>query len=207
MMTLSLVIIIITCIISITAFNRPDEIDKLSMWPYMVREHNQYYRFITGGLVHADYMHLGFNMLTLWFFGRNIEIIFQQLFGNKIYFLLFYVLALIVSDIPSYIRHRNNYSYRSIGASGAVSAVVFAAILFQPWATILVFVIPMWAILYGVLFLGYSVYMSRRGGDGINHDAHFWGAIFGVLFPLVLKWDVVVPVFMYQITHFPGFGR
>lgn len=207
MMTLSLVIIIITCIISITAFNRPDEMDKLSMWPYMVREHNQYYRFITGGLVHADYMHLGFNMLTLWFFGRNIEIIFQQLFGNKIYFLLFYVLALIVSDIPSYIRHRNNYSYRSIGASGAVSAVVFAAILFQPWATILVFVIPMWAILYGVLFLGYSVYMSRRGGDGINHDAHFWGAIFGVLFPLVLKWDVVVPVFMYQITHFPGFGR
>lgn len=207
MMTLSLVIIIITCIISITAFNRPDEIDKLSMWPYMVREHNQYYRFITGGLVHADYMHLGFNMLTLWFFGRNIEIIFQQLFGNKIYFLLFYVLALIVSDIPSYVRHRNNYSYRSIGASGAVSAVVFAAILFQPWATILVFVIPMWAILYGVLFLGYSVYMSRRGGDGINHDAHFWGAIFGVLFPLVLKWDVVVPVFMYQITHFPGFGR
>jgi membrane associated rhomboid family serine protease len=173
----------------------------------MVKEHNQYYRFITGGLVHADYMHLGFNMLTLWFFGRNIEIIFQQLFGNKIYFLLFYVLALIVSDIPSYIRHRNNYSYRSIGASGAVSAVVFAAILFQPWATILVFVIPMWAILYGVLFLGYSVYMSRRGGDGINHDAHFWGAIFGVLFPLVLKWDVVVPVFMYQITHFPGFGR
>jgi membrane associated rhomboid family serine protease len=207
MMTLSLVIIIITCIISFTAFNRPDEMDKLSMWPYMVKEHNQYYRFITGGLVHADYMHLGFNMLTLWFFGRNIEIIFQQLFGNKIYFLLFYVLALIVSDIPSYIRHRNNYSYRSIGASGAVSAVVFAAILFQPWATILVFVIPMWAILYGVLFLGYSVYMSRRGGDGINHDAHFWGAIFGVLFPLVLKWDVVVPVFMYQITHFPGFGR
>jgi membrane associated rhomboid family serine protease len=207
MMTLSLVIIIITCIISITAFNRPDEMDKLSMWPYMVKEHNQYYRFITGGLVHADYMHLGFNMLTLWFFGRNIEIIFQQLFGNKTYFLLFYVLALIVSDIPSYIRHRNNYSYRSIGASGAVSAVVFAAILFQPWATILVFVIPMWAILYGVLFLGYSVYMSRRGGDGINHDAHFWGAIFGVLFPLVLKWDVVVPVFMYQITHFPGFGR
>jgi membrane associated rhomboid family serine protease len=207
MMTLSLVIIIITCIISFTAFNRPDEMDKLSMWPYMVKEHNQYYRFITGGLVHADYMHLGFNMLTLWFFGSNIEIIFQQLFGNKIYFLLFYVLALIVSDIPSYIRHRNNYSYRSIGASGAVSAVVFAAILFQPWATILVFVIPMWAILYGVLFLGYSVYMSRRGGDGINHDAHFWGAIFGVLFPLVLKWDVVVPVFMYQITHFPGFGR
>lgn len=187
MLTLSLVIIVVTCIISITAFSRPGEIDKLSMWPYMVKEHNQYYRFITAGLVHADYMHLGFNMLTMWFFGKYIEIMFQQVFGGKLYFLLFYVLALIISDIPSYIRHRNNYSYRSIGASGAVSAVVFAFILFQPWAKIIVFVIPMPAILYGVLFLGYSVYMSRRGGDGINHDAHFWGAVFGVVFPLALK--------------------
>ncbi|SEL80309.1 Membrane associated serine protease, rhomboid family [Chitinophaga rupis] len=199
MLTLSLVIIIVTCIISITAFSRPGEMDKLSMWPYMVKEHNQYYRFITAGLVHADYMHLGFNMLTMWFFGKYIEIMFQQIFGGKLYFLLFYVLALIISDIPSYIRHRNNYSYRSIGASGAVSAVVFAFILFQPWAKIIVFVIPMPAILYGVLFLGYSVYMSRRGGDGINHDAHFWGAVFGVVFPLALK-PQLAGYFMEQIS-------
>lgn len=199
MLTLSLVIIIVTCIISITAFSRPGEIDKLSMWPYMVKEHNQYYRFITAGLVHADYMHLGFNMLTMWFFGKYIEIMFQQVFGGKLYFLLFYVLALIISDIPSYIRHRNNYSYRSIGASGAVSAVVFAFILFQPWAKIIVFVIPMPAILYGVLFLGYSVYMSRRGGDGINHDAHFWGAVFGVVFPLALK-PQLAGYFLEQIS-------
>lgn len=187
MLSLSLIIIIVTCIISIMSFSRPAEIDRLSMWPYMVKEHKQYYRFITAGLVHADYMHLGFNMLTMWFFGKFIEMAFQELFGGKIYFLVFYVLALIVSDIPSYIRHRNNYSYRSIGASGAVSAVVFAFILFQPWAKIVVFVIPMPAILYGVLFLGYSVYMSRRGGDGINHDAHFWGAVFGIVFPLVIQ--------------------
>jgi len=199
MLTLSLVIIVVTCIISITAFSRPGEIDKLSMWPYMVKEHNQYYRFITAGLVHADYMHLGFNMLTMWFFGKYIEIMFQQVFGGKLYFLLFYVLALVISDIPSYIRHRNNYSYRSIGASGAVSAVVFAFILFQPWAKIIVFVIPMPAILYGVLFLGYSVYMSRRGGDGINHDAHFWGAVFGVVFPLALK-PQLAGYFMEQIS-------
>jgi membrane associated rhomboid family serine protease len=203
MLTLSLIIIIITCIISITAFSRPGEIDKLSMWPYMVKEHKQYYRFITAGLVHADYMHLGFNMLTMFFFGKYIETIFQQLFGGKIYFLLFYVLALIVSDIPSYIRHRNNYGYRSIGASGAVSAVVFAFILFQPWAKIVVFVIPMPAVLYGVLFLGYSVYMSRRGGDGINHDAHFWGAIFGVLFPLAIRPELA----KYFIEQISTLGR
>jgi membrane associated rhomboid family serine protease len=199
MLSLSLIIIIVTCIISIMSFNRPGEIDKLSMWPYMVKEHKQYYRFITAGLVHADYMHLGFNMLTMWFFGKFIEMAFQDLFGGKIYFLVFYVLALIVSDIPSYFRHRNNYSYRSIGASGAVSAVVFAFILFQPWAKIVVFVIPMPAILYGALFLGYSVYMSRRGGDGINHDAHFWGAVFGIVFPLVIR-PQLAEYFIQQIS-------
>lgn len=199
MFSLSLIIIIITCLISIMSFKRPGEIDKLSMWPYMVKEHKQYYRFITAGVVHADYMHLGFNMLTMWFFGKYIETIFQQLFGGKIYFLVFYILALIVSDIPSYVRHRNNYSYRSIGASGAVSAVVFAFILFQPWAKIVVFVIPMPAILYGALFLGYSVYMSRRGGDGINHDAHFWGAVFGIVFPLCIRPELA-GYFIQQIS-------
>jgi Uncharacterized membrane protein (homolog of Drosophila rhomboid) len=203
MLSLSLIIIIITCVISIMSFNRPGEIDKLSMWPYMVKEHKQYYRFITAGLVHADYMHLGFNMLTMWFFGKYIELIFQDLFGGKLYFLLFYVLALIVSDIPSYFRHRNNYGYRSIGASGAVSAVVFAFILFQPWAKIVVFVIPMPAIIYGVLFLGYSVYMSRRGGDGINHDAHFWGAVFGVVFPLAIRPELAG----YFIQQISSLGR
>lgn len=199
MFSLSLIIIIITCVISIMSFNRPAEIDKLSMWPYMVKEHKQYYRFITAGLVHADYMHLGFNMLTMWFFGKFIETAFQEIFGGKVYFLVFYVLALILSDVPSYIRHRNNYSYRSIGASGAVSAVVFAFILFQPWAKIVVFVIPMPAILYGVLFLGYSVYMSRRGGDGINHDAHFWGAVFGIVFPLIIRPELA-GYFIQQIS-------
>jgi membrane associated rhomboid family serine protease len=198
-MTLSIIIIIATCIISIMAFNRPGEVDKLCMWPYLVKENRQYYRFITAGLVHADYMHLGFNMLTMFFFGRYIESAFEQLFGGKIYFLLFYILALIVSDLPSYFKHRNNYNYRSLGASGAVSAVVFAFILFQPFAKIVVFVIPMPAILYGVLFLGYSVYMSRRGGDGINHDAHFWGAIFGVVFPLVIRPELG-RYFLEQIT-------
>lgn len=198
-MTLSIIIIIVTCVISITAFNRPEQIDKLCMWPHLVKENRQYYRFITSGLVHADYMHLAFNMLTMFFFGRFIESAFQQLFGGKIYFLLFYILGLIVSDLPSYFRHRNNYNYRSLGASGAVSAVVFTFILFQPLAKIVVFVIPMPAILYGVLFLGYSAYMSRRGGDGINHDAHFWGAVFGVVFPLLIRPELG-RYFLEQIT-------
>lgn len=197
--TLSIAIIIITCLVSITTFNRPEKVDELSMWPYMVKEKNQYYRFLTSGLVHADYMHLGFNMLTLFFFGRFIEMVFQQIFHAKIYYLLFYILALVLSDLPTYIKHRNNYGYRSIGASGAVSAVVFAAILFNPWAQILVFFIPMPAIVYGILFLGYSIYMSRSGkGAGINHDAHLWGAVFGIVFPLIFRPELGT-IFLHQI--------
>jgi membrane associated rhomboid family serine protease len=187
-MTISLAIIIITCVVSFTSFNNDTRISDLSMWPYLVKEKKQYYRFITSGLVHADFMHLGFNMFTLYFFGSFIERAFQVYLGGKGYYLLFYVLALVLSDIPTYLKHKDNYGYRTIGASGAVSAVVFAAILFQPWAKIYVLVIPMPAILYGLLYLGYTIYMSRREGPGgINHDAHLWGAVFGILFPLIFK--------------------
>lgn len=187
-MTISIAIIIITCLVSITSFNNEQRIDDLSMWPYMVKEKNQYYRFITSGFVHGDFMHLGFNMFTLYFFGSFIEEMFLVIFKGKGYYLLFYALALVLSDIPTYIKHKNNQGYRTIGASGAVSAVVFAAILFQPWAKILVFFIPMPAILYGIVYLGYTIYMSRRGGaTGINHDAHLWGAVFGIVFPLIFE--------------------
>jgi membrane associated rhomboid family serine protease len=200
-MTLSLAIIIITCLISITTFNRPDKMDELSMWPYMVKEKKQFYRFFTSGLVHADFMHLGFNMFTLFIFGRYIESAFLQIFDSKLYYLGFYLLALVVSDIPTYIKYRHDYSYRTIGASGAVSAVVFAFILFNPWQRIGVFFIPMPAILYGFIYLAYTIYMARRGqGSGINHDAHLWGALFGILFPLVFE-PRIGPYFLDQLLH------
>ncbi|MBW8686785.1 rhomboid family intramembrane serine protease [Chitinophaga rhizophila] len=186
--TISLAIIIITCVVSVTSFNNETRMGDLSMWPYMVKEKNQYYRFVTSGLVHADFMHLGFNMFTLYFFGNFIESAFTAVFNSKAYYLLFYVLALILSDVPTFLKHRNNYRYQTIGASGAVSAVVFAAILFQPWARIYVFFFPLPAILYGVIYLGYTIYMSRsQAHSGINHDAHLWGAVFGLLFPLIFE--------------------
>jgi len=203
-MTISIAIIIITCLISITTLaSNPGKIDDLSMSPYMVQRHKQYYRFLTSGLVHGSYMHLGFNMLTLFFFGRYIESAFEQLFHSKLYFLLFYVLGLVLSDIPSYLKHRNDSYYSSIGASGAVSAVVFAFILFEPWARITVLVFPMPAILYGVLYLGYTIYMSRSGqAPGIDHDAHLWGAVFGLLFPLIFE-PRIGPLFLNQLlNHF-----
>jgi membrane associated rhomboid family serine protease len=146
-------------------------------------------------------MHLGFNMLTLYFFGRYIESAFLQIFDSKLYYLGFYLLALVVSDIPTYFKYKNDYNYRTIGASGAVSAVVFSFILFNPWQRIGVFFIPMPAILYGFLYLGYTIYMSRRGqGSGINHDAHLWGALFGIIFPLIFE-PRIGPFFVDQLLH------
>lgn len=204
-MTTSIVIIIVTCLVSITSFNRPQQIEELSLWPYYVKHKRQYYRLITGGLVHADFMHLGFNMLSLYFFGSFIEEIFAQVFPAKWYYILFYVLALVFSHIPTYLKHKDDYNYSSIGASGAVSAVVFASILFAPWARIMVIVIPMPAILYGVIYLAYTVYMSRRDmGSGINHDAHLWGAVFGIVFTLLFD-PQAGRDFLEQLAHPHGF--
>ncbi|MBC9910308.1 rhomboid family intramembrane serine protease [Chitinophaga varians] len=184
-MSVSIIIIIVTCLISYTALNNYDQLDKLSMQPYMVKNHNEYYRFITSGFVHADYSHLIFNMLTLFFFGPYVEDVFMALFGLKLMYPVYYLLGIIVSDIPSYLKHRNNSYYASLGASGAISAVLFTFILVEPWTSIGVFFfIKMPAVLYGVLFLFLSAYLSRKGGSNINHDAHFWGALFGIVFPL-----------------------
>lgn len=201
--TITIVIIIITAIISFTAFSSEKIINDLIFWPPMIREKNQYYRFITSGLIHADIPHLAFNMITLYFFGRLVE---EYLFIPKIGkagYLLFYVAGIIVSEIPSYIRHRNNYSYRSLGASGAVTAVLFSFILLAPWQTIYVFFLPVPAIIFAALYVGYSIYMDRKGGDNVNHSAHLWGAAWGVLFTIFME-PGIINQFIQQLMH-PNF--
>lgn len=200
-LSISLVIIIITCLISYTALQNYDQLDKLSLQPYMVKRYNQYYRFITSGFVHADFQHLLFNMLTLYFFGGFIERVFAQLFQNKLVYVGYYLLGIIVANIPSYIKHRDNSYYSSLGASGAISAIVFTAILVNPWASIyLFFALKLPAVVYGVLFLGISAYMGRKGGGNINHDAHLWGALFGLIFPLIFHPELGTN-FLYMIMH------
>jgi membrane associated rhomboid family serine protease len=189
--TITVAIIIITAIISFTAFSSEKIINDLIFWPPMIKEKNQYYRFITSGLIHADIPHLAFNMITLYFFGRLVEeYLFIPRIGKTGY-LLFYIAGIIVSEIPSYIRHRNNYSYRSLGASGAVTAVLFSFILLAPWQTIYVFFLPVPAIIFAALYVGYSIYMDRKGGDNVNHSAHLWGAAWGVLFTIFMEPDII----------------
>ncbi|SRR5579871_3018113 len=199
--TITITIIIITCLISVAGFSNPKIINELIFWPPVIAKRKQYYRFVTCGFVHANFMHLAFNMFTLYFFGRVMEVYYMGRLGlQHYYFLVLYIGALIVSVLPTYFKQKNNYNYRSLGASGAVCAVLFAFILLEPWQTIYIFFIPVPAIIYAVLFLVYSMYMSRKGGDYINHDAHFYGALFGIVLTIVLR-PQVIDIFLNQLSH------
>lgn len=200
----TLIIIAITCVVSFIGFSNPRLIDRLILWPPAVTRDKEYWRLATCGLIHADTAHLAFNMITLYFFGGFMERFYAPYIGATGY-VLFYVGGLVASCLPSYLRHRNDGNYRSLGASGAVSAVLFAFILLQPWTTILVFFLPVPAIIYAVLYLAYTIYMDRRRADRINHSAHLWGAIYGVLITILIE-PRVVGVFFQQLVH-PGFLR
>jgi len=185
------ILIAAIALISFTAFNRKELFYKLMFNPYRINHSQQWYRFISHAFIHANWEHLIFNMLTLFFFGVFVERAFSYYFGSKavsIYLLEFF-LASIVSSIPSYLKYKENPNYNAIGASGAVSAILFTSILFNPLNKIYIFFIPIGipAFIFGIIYLAYSAYMSKRNIDNIGHDAHFWGAVFGLVFPLALK--------------------
>ena len=183
---ITLVLIAITVLVSWQAWQRPRLLERLILWPPAIGRQRQYDRLVTHGFLHADWQHLLFNMITLFFFGRFAEQLVTQMIG-PVGFLLFYLSAIVIAILPSYLRHRDDARYRSLGASGAVSAVLFAFILFNPWGLIFVFFLPVPAILYGVFYVGYSFWMDRQGNDNINHSAHLSGAIYGVLFMLLME--------------------
>lgn len=200
---LTYALIAVTVVVSWLAFDRPRLLDRLILWPPAIDRKKQYDRLLTHGFIHADWSHLLFNMITLYFFGRAIERVISQLIG-PLGFLLFYLSAIVIAILPTYLRHRHDPHYRSLGASGAVSAVLFAFILLQPWTLIFVFFLPMPAILYAVAYVGYSFWMDKRGGDNINHSAHLSGAIYGVLFMLLME-PRVAGVFLQRLMN-PSFG-
>ncbi|HEY0506025.1 MAG TPA: rhomboid family intramembrane serine protease [Lysobacter sp.] len=200
---LTYVLIAVTVLVSWMAFERPALLDRLILWPPAIDRKKQYDRLLTHGFIHADWSHLLFNMITLYFFGRAIERVVSQLIG-PLGFVLFYLSAIVIAILPTYLRHRHDPHYRSLGASGAVSAVLFAFILLQPWSLIFVFFLPMPAILYAVAYVAYSFWMDKRGGDNINHSAHLSGAIYGVLFMLLME-PRVAGVFLQRLMN-PSFG-
>ena len=200
---LTFVLIAVTVLVSWLAFDRPALLERLILWPPAIERKKQYDRLLTHGFIHADWSHLLFNMITLYFFGRLIEKVIGSLIG-PFGFVLFYLSAIVIAILPSYLRHRHDPHYRSLGASGAVSAVLFAYILLQPWSLIIVFFLPMPAILYAVAYVAYSIWMDKRGGDNINHSAHLSGALYGVLFMLLME-PRVGAVFLQRLMS-PSFG-
>ena len=207
---ITFILIAINVIVSLIGFSNADVIDKTIMWPYGIKREKQYYRVITSGFIHADFIHLLFNMFSFYYFGSAIEFYFAQYgLGGNISYLLLYFLALIIADIPSYLKHQDDYKYRALGASGAVSAVIFACILFQPWGTILIYFIPMPFIVFAFVYLGYCIYMSKKNLGHVNHDAHLWGSLFGLIFTAVLiavMSPQLFPVILQELSH-PHFGR
>ena len=197
-MTITLILVAITCAVSFAAMNNPKLLDALILWPPAVNRKKEWYRLVSYGLIHADFMHLLFNMVTLFFFGRVMEGFYTDKLGVA-GFAIFYVAALVASILPTYQKHRDDTNYYSLGASGAVSAVLFAFILFEPWQMIYIFVLPVPAILYAVAYVAFEIWSDRRGGSRVNHSAHLWGAAFGVAFTLVIE-PQVLSHFLQQLV-------
>lgn len=179
------------------------------MTPHLITTKGQYYRLITSAFIHADHMHLLLNMLSLFFFGVAVERVFNNVFGDMggWYYILLYVLAIVVSDLPSYTKFKKSHNYSSLGASGAVSAVIFAFILFRPIADIcLYYALCLPGFIMGTAYVVYSYYQGKSSRDNINHDAHLYGALFGLLFCIVI-YPQSISEFAYQISNWPFLKR
>lgn len=195
----TLIIIIVTCIISYLAWQNRNIMERLIFWSPAIKQ-GQIERFVTHGFIHADGLHLLFNMFTFYFFGAVIEAFYRQYFGGA-GFMIFYLGAIVVAMIPSYIKHKNDSRYMSLGASGAVSAVLFAFILFFPWELIYIFgVIPVPAILFAVAYVWYSIKAHHQNNDNINHSAHLYGGLFGVLMTIMVE-PRIIKVFFHQLMN------
>ena len=203
--SLTTIIVAVTVVVSWLAFNNPRLTERLILWPPAIDRGKQYDRLVTHGFIHADWMHLAFNMITLWSFGSTMERFYSEYIGALGY-IAFYLSAIVVAILPTYMRHRHDPGYRSLGASGAVSAVLFAFILLDPWSGIYLFLIPIPipAFLFAALYVGYSIWMDKRGGDNVNHSAHLYGAAYGVMFTLIME-PRAAAVFVQKLAN-PTFG-
>ena len=185
-----LIILVATIIVSLWVDRNPDIKERLLFIPYRVKHQQEYARLLTHGFIHADLPHLAFNMMTLYFMGEYLYNEWMQLYGNAgiAYFVVLYFFGMMVATLFPMMRHQDDPNYRSLGASGAVSAVLFAVILWNPTLSLsLLFIpIPIPAYLFGPLYLLFEYYSMKKGNTGIAHDAHIGGAIFGLLFVLML---------------------
>jgi membrane associated rhomboid family serine protease len=201
MLTLNLNIVILaaTVVVSFMAFNNRELFARLAFSAYLIKHRKEWWRFFTYALVHAGWAHLLINMFVLYSFGNLVEAYFKMYFGMRgvLFYGLLYAGGVIFSTLFDFRKQKDNPHYSAVGASGAVSAVLFSSILFNPAGSLFVFPIPFpipsWA--FGILYLVYSAYMGKRAADNIGHNAHFWGAVFGIVFTIILVPGVLTSFF------------
>jgi len=190
-LSITVILIILTVISSFYGFNNLSFIERWMFIPYKIKNRKQWDRFILSGFIHKDYIHLLFNMFTFYFFGRVVEQFLMYKYGaavGGIVFVIFYILGIIIADIPTYLKNKNNSYYRALGASGGTAATVFASIIILPLADICLFgILCLPGFILGAIFLIYSYTKGRQDNDGINHDAHLYGALFGIIFILIIS--------------------
>jgi len=210
--SITLVIIIITCLVSVGGFSSEKIINDLIFYPPAVSQNKQWYRFISCGLIHADIGHLAFNMYALYIFGIPVETGFNAIFGEygKIIYVTLYVTSLVACLMPTYSKHKNDYYYRSLGASGAVSAVIFSFILLYPLQKMGLIFLPIMipGFIFGLLYLVVSSVLEKKAGGNINHSAHIWGALYGIGFLIAMGYALsdypVLGGFIQQVKEYLG---
>ncbi|EAZ81181.1 rhomboid family intramembrane serine protease [Algoriphagus machipongonensis] len=189
--SITTLLIVLTAITSIIGFNKPEFLNRWMFTPYIIKRQGQWDRFVTSGFIHRDYMHLLFNMFTFYFFGGFVEQFLAYKFGlgfGGLIYIVFYILGIVLSDIPTYLKNQDHSYYRALGASGGTAATVFASIIIMPLSDICLFgILCLPGFILGGLFLIYSYVRGKNGDDAINHDAHLYGAIFGIIFILIIS--------------------
>ena len=207
MIETTVIIIVITILISFMAWSQPNLMANWIFSPYHISQRKQWHRFATSGFLHADYLHLGFNMISLYFFGKDAEKGFLEKYDAELYryfYIIFYISAIVFSHIPVYFRHKRNPSYRALGASGAVSAVIFMTVIMKPDMRLMIFPIPISfpGIVFAILYVLYSAYMSKNARDNIGHEAHLYGSLYGLIFVGVMMPEKIT----YFMNNLPSFN-
>jgi len=201
--TITLLLIIIISLTSVFAFSQPEVMAQLQFNAFQVYHRKQFYRVLTHAFVHVNWEHLIVNMIVLYSFGTAVEVYFRDTFGSvgSYYYLILFFGSIIFSSLLSLFSQKDNPHYNAVGASGAVSAVLFTAIFFNPWSNIYFFgILPIPGIIFGALYLYYSYYMSTKKMDNIGHDAHYMGAIFGFFFPVILQPSLLLDFFQILLS-------
>lgn len=205
-MSLTVILCVVIFAVSVWAWNSPALFQKLVHYPYLESRDKSYYRLLTSIFLHGSWLHLLVNLFVFWTFGQAIESQFAYLFGpqlGKINFILLFIFSGVISDLPTTFKYRDQPSFRSVGASGAISGIMFSYVLFYPLENLYLYgIIPIPGIIAGVLYLWYSNYAAKKEGGRIDHNAHFYGAVSGLVITILLYPPVVLSFFQQLMSVF-----